>query len=78
VVTAMAARAQQADLDPQDKARKQLISLQQRLEKTRSKLAECREQEEQEKVIEALESTVSRLDEKVREAQQQLDSMETS
>jgi electron transport complex protein RnfC len=78
IARAMAARAQQADLDPQDKARQQLISLQQRLEKTRTRLAECREQEEQEKVIEALESTVSRLTDKVREAQQQLDSLETS
>jgi H+/Na+-translocating ferredoxin:NAD+ oxidoreductase subunit C len=67
---AMAARAAQATLAPEEKARAQLEKLQQRLEKTRAKLGQCRETGEEEKVIEALESTVTRLEEKIRAAQE--------
>ena len=75
---AMAARAAEAALGPEDKARAQLEKLQQRLEKSRAKLAESRENGEEDKIIEALESTVERLTEKVKTAQQQLGAAESA
>jgi len=75
---AMAARAAEAALSPEDKARTQLEKLQQRLEKSRAKLAESRENGEEDKIIEALESTVERLTEKVNTAQQQLSAEESA
>ncbi len=69
---AMAARTADAALSPEDKARANLVKLQQRLEKSRGKLAELRADGAQDKIIEALESTVIRLAEKVDAAQQQL------
>jgi electron transport complex protein RnfC len=73
---AMAARAAEASLGPEEKARGQLEKLRQRLEKSRSKLAESRENGDEEKIIEALESTVARLGEKVAEAEKQLQETE--
>jgi electron transport complex protein RnfC len=73
---AMAARAAEASLSPEEKARGQLEKLKQRLEKSRSKLAESRENGDEEKIIEALESTVERLGEKVAEAEKQLQETE--
>ncbi|MAT91656.1 MAG: electron transport complex subunit RsxC [Halioglobus sp.] len=65
---AMAARAAEASLSPQEKARKDLKKLEQRLQKSRDKLAASRESGEEEKIIEALEATVTRLQDKVEEA----------
>jgi electron transport complex protein RnfC len=73
---AMAARATDAALSPQEKARGQLEKLQQRLEKSQAKLAESRENGAEDKIIEALESTVTRLTEKVSAAQEQLNETE--
>ena len=69
---AMAARAADAALSPADKARAQLEKLQQRLEKSRAKLAEVKANGEEDKIIEALESTVTRLAAKVSAAQDEL------
>lgn len=73
---AMAARAADASLSPADKARAQLEKLQQRLQKSQAKLAESRDNGVEEKIIEALESTVVRLTDKISEAQQQLNEAE--
>ena len=69
---AMAARAAEASLGPEEKARSQLQKLQQRLEKSEARLAESREKGEEEKIIEALESTIERLRKKVADAEKQL------
>jgi H+/Na+-translocating ferredoxin:NAD+ oxidoreductase subunit C len=71
IARAMAARAATTSLPPEEKARAQLEKLQQRLEKTRAKLQQCRESGEEQKIIEALESTVTRLEEKIRAAQEE-------
>ncbi len=76
IARAMAARTQDAAMNPAEKARSQLESLQQRLDKTRARLAASRSSGEEEKIIEALESTVTRLEEKVSAAREQLNSME--
>ena len=73
---AMAARQAAADLSPGDMARDQLGKLQQRLEKSRARLATSRSGGEEQKIIEALESTVSRLEDKIAEAKEQLSSLE--
>ena len=73
---AMAARQAAADLSPGDKARDQLDKFQQRLEKSRARLATSRSSGEEQKIIEALESTVSRLEDKIAEAKEQLTSLE--
>ena len=72
---AMAARAADGALSPEDKARGQLEKLQQRLEKSRTRLEEVRANGEEDKIIEALEATVARLDAKVSAAQEQLNEM---
>jgi len=69
---AMAARQAEAALPPAEKARHNLEKLEQRLQKSREKLAESRDIGEDAKIIEALESTVARLDAKVEDARQQL------
>ena len=76
IARAMAARAADANLSPQEKAQAQLNKLQQRLEKSHVKLAQARENGDEEKIIEALESTVERLGDKINEAQQQLQQAE--
>jgi Na+-translocating ferredoxin:NAD+ oxidoreductase subunit C len=73
---AMAARALDAALSPADKARADLAKLQQRLQKSQDSLARSRANGEEAKVIEALESTVARLTEKIDVAQQQLNAAE--
>jgi len=65
---AMAARKAQAELDPEEKARGQLEKLLQRLEKSEARLAQSRQDGEEEKIIEALESTVDRLKTKIEQA----------
>ena len=69
---AMAARKAEAAQSPEEKARAALEKLQQRLEKSKAKLAESRDKGDEEKIIVALESTVERLQEKVKTAQAQL------
>jgi electron transport complex protein RnfC len=73
---AMAARAAEASLAPADKARQNLGKLEQRLEKSRAKLAESREAGDEEKILVALESTVQRLEAKVVEAREHLQQAE--
>ena len=73
---AQAARALDAALSPGQKARADLEKLQQRLQKSQDSLARSRTNGEEEKIIEALESTVARLTEKISTAQQQLDAAE--
>jgi electron transport complex protein RnfC len=72
IARALAARETGAGLSAADKARGQLEGLEQRLEKTRERLAASRANGEQEKIIEALESTVVRLEEKVHDAREHL------
>ncbi len=72
IARALAARETSASLSPVDKARDQLEGLEQRLAKTRSRLATCRANGDEEKIIEALESTVVRLEEKVNAAREHL------
>ncbi|NND66565.1 MAG: electron transport complex subunit RsxC, partial [Halioglobus sp.] len=66
---AMAARAAEASLSPQEKAQANLDKLRGRLEKSRARLAESRAAGDDEKVIEAMELTVQRLTDKVAEAE---------
>jgi electron transport complex protein RnfC len=61
---ALQARQAEANLSPGDRARDQLSKLEQRLEKSRVRLAASRDSGEEQKIIEALEATVSRLEEK--------------
>lgn len=69
IAKAMAARAADDALSPQDKARQQLEKLQARLQKSEQKLAECRENGDEEKIIDAMEATVERLKEKITAAE---------
>jgi electron transport complex protein RnfC len=78
IAKAMAARASEADLSPAEKARANLEKLQQRLTKSQATLAQSRKSGEEEKIIEALESTVARLTEKVAAAEQQLNAEQES
>ncbi len=70
---ARAARAADAQLSPGEKAKATLTSLEQRLEKSREKLAQRKAADDEAKIIEALESTVERLGEKVEQARKQLE-----
>lgn len=72
---AMAARAADSALSPEQKARRSLEKLEARLEKSRGKLLESREAGEEEKIVTALESTVERLEQKVAEARDQLNEL---
>jgi len=69
---AMAARASEAAMSPADKARADLEKLQQRLKKSQAALEQARQNNEEEKVIVALEATVARLADKISSTQQQL------
>lgn len=73
---AMAARTIEASLSPEEKARADLEKLQKRLKNSQDSLTRSRENGDAEKIIEALESTVTRLTEKVIAAQQKLNSAE--
>ncbi|MCR9104937.1 MAG: electron transport complex subunit RsxC [Gammaproteobacteria bacterium] len=75
---ALAAREAEAALPPQERARANLEKLQQRLASSRAKLAQSRDAGEAEKVIEALESSVERLTEKIAAAKQQLQDLESA
>jgi len=78
IARAMAARAQTAAMGPADKTRSQLEGLEERLEKTRVRLAQSRSSGEEEKIVIALEATLTRLEEKVSATREQLNSMERS
>jgi len=69
---ALAARDAEAALSPEDRAQANLEKLLQRLQKSKDKLAQSRDIGEDAKIIEALESTVERLNAKVEDARQQL------
>ncbi len=73
---AMAARALEAALSPADKARADLEKLQQRLQKSQDSLVRSKTNGDEEKVIQALESTVARLTEKISAVQQRLNTLE--
>ena len=67
---AMAARAAQDSMSPQEKARVDLEKLETRLQKSRDKLAASREAGDDDKIIDALEATVERLADKVEQARE--------
>ena len=76
IARAMQARTSEASLSPQEKARLDLEKLQHRLQKSQTVLIQSRENAEEDKVIDALESTVARLTEKINAVQQQLNAAE--
>lgn len=76
IAKAMAARAADDALSPEEKARQQLEKLRARLQKSEQKLAQCRENDEEEKIIDAMEATVERLKEKVATAEAALQTQE--
>ncbi len=78
IARALAARAQAVAMDPAEKARSQLEGLEQRLEKTRARLAQGRSSGEEEKIIVALEATLARLEQQVSATRDQLTAMERS
>ncbi len=78
IARAMAARQAEAALSPAEKARADLTKLQQRLQKTHATLIQSRDNAQGEKVIVALESTVARLTDKIRSAEQQLQQAENA
>ena len=69
---AMAARAAEAQLSPAEKSRMQREKLEQRLAKARDRLATGRAAGEEDKILEALEASVIRLEEKVTAAGEEL------
>lgn len=73
---AMQARSAEASLNPQEKARLDLEKLQKRLQKSEAALIKSRENGDEEKIIDALESTLARLNAKIGTAQQQLSEAE--
>ncbi|MDG2271171.1 MAG: electron transport complex subunit RsxC [Halioglobus sp.] len=73
---AMQARSAEASLNPQEKARLDLEKLQKRLQKSEAALIKSRENGDEEKIIDALESTLARLSAKIGTAQQQLSEAE--
>ena len=69
---AMAARAAEAQLSPAEKSRMQREKLEQRLAKARDRLTTGRAAGEEDKILEALEATVIRLEEKITAAGEEL------
>jgi electron transport complex protein RnfC len=69
---AVAARAAEAELSPEEKSRMQREKLEQRLAKARERLATGRAAGEEDKILEALEATVTRLEEKITAASEEL------
>jgi len=59
-------------LSATEKARDKLKGLEQRLEKTRARLAESQSIGEEQKIVDALASTVTRLEDKVNATREQL------
>ena len=76
IARAMQARTTEASLSPQEKARLDLKKLHNRLQKSQAVLIKSRDNAEEEKVIDALESTVARLTDKINAVQQQLNAAE--
>lgn len=76
IAKAMQARTTEASLSPQEKARLDLKKLQNRLQKSQAVLIKSRDNAEEKKVIDALESTVARLTDKINAVQQQLNAAE--
>ncbi len=76
IARAMQARTTEASLSPQEKARLDLKKLQNRLQKSQAVLIKSRDNAEEKKVIDALESTVARLTDKINAVQQQLNAAE--
>lgn len=72
IAKAKAARAADAGLSATEKARDKLKGLEQRLEKTRARLAESQSIGEEQKIVDALASTVTRLEDKVNATREQL------
>lgn len=75
---ALAARKAEAQLSPGEKARATLANLEQRLQKSRDKLAQSQAAGDEPKIVEALEATVERLTEKVEAARNQLQTTESA
>ncbi|MEH6517431.1 MAG: electron transport complex subunit RsxC [Halioglobus sp.] len=75
---AMAARNALAALSPEDKAAQQLDKLEQRLAKAKARHAESVAVGEEEKIVIALEATVSRLEDKISAAREATNSQETT
>ncbi|MCB1841943.1 MAG: electron transport complex subunit RsxC [Halioglobus sp.] len=75
---ALAARNAEAQLSPSEKARASLANLEQRLQKSRDKLAQSQAAGDEPKIVEALEATVERLTEKVEAARKQLHTTESA
>jgi electron transport complex protein RnfC len=75
---ALAARAVASVMTPEQKAKKDLEKLQQRLVKTQTKLIQCQETGAEEKILDALTSTVERLQEKIVTAESALTETEAS
>lgn len=78
IARTMAARQAEATLSQAEKVRADLAKLQQRLQKTHATLIQSRENGQEEKVIVALESTVARLTDQIRSAEQQLQEAENA
>lgn len=76
IARAMAARAAEDAMSPEQKARIALEKLEARLAKTEEKLAQGKAAGDEEKIIEALEATVERLQGKVTEARNALKEQE--
>lgn len=72
IARAKARRAAAANRTPAEKARAEINKLEQRLEKTRQKVAQSEADNEQEKVLIALRATVERLDNKIHQARSAL------
>ncbi len=78
IARAMAAREAEAALGPEEKLRRQLTSLRQRLEKSETRLAASREAEEDAKIVEALEASAERLRERIAAVEAELSSAENA
>lgn len=78
IAKALAARETEAALGPEEKARQQLEKLQARLIKSEQKLAQSRDDNDDEKIIDAMEATVARLKEKIAAAQAAMNAQENA
>jgi len=72
IARARAARVAAADLSPQQKLHQQIDSLRQRLNKSSQRLADSRSAGEEAKIVDALEATEQRLQEKLAAAEHEL------
>lgn len=76
IAKAMAARTAKAELDPAEQAKEKLRALELRLQKTRDRLTQSRSEDADEKVIEALEASIHRLQDKITTAKADLPTAE--